>query len=291
MRIFLSWSGVRSKHVALALREWLPLVLHYAEPWLSEKDIQAGDRWATEVGKELESSAFGVLVLTRENLSAPWMLFEAGALSKAFSAAAVCPFLVGVDFSDLTGPLSQFQAKKAHRDGMLELIEAINARAPSPVPPDRLRDLMTALWPRLESSFARLPSGDVASGTKPRSQAQVLEDLVSSVRRLEMRIDQLPKRVDRSPNRGRAAEHTVELEVKGRFPDLEEGVTRIEFTPTDDLIEEVAAIAGLDDLDYGSDWYLRDDTKDHILERKDGVVYLAMSRGGRLRLVLTRVPF
>lgn len=62
MRIFISWSGGRSHHVALALRSWLPLVLHYAEPWISDKDIQAGDRWATEVGKELEGSHFGILV-------------------------------------------------------------------------------------------------------------------------------------------------------------------------------------------------------------------------------------
>lgn len=32
MKIFLGWSGERSKALAEAMREWLPLVLHYVEP-------------------------------------------------------------------------------------------------------------------------------------------------------------------------------------------------------------------------------------------------------------------
>jgi len=32
VRIFLSWSGTRSKHVAEALREWFPTVIQALEP-------------------------------------------------------------------------------------------------------------------------------------------------------------------------------------------------------------------------------------------------------------------
>lgn len=42
MRVFVSWSGERSREVAKAFRDWLPLVLHYAEPWVSDADIEAG---------------------------------------------------------------------------------------------------------------------------------------------------------------------------------------------------------------------------------------------------------
>ena len=34
MHVFISWSGERSKALAVALRDWLPLVLHYVEPWV-----------------------------------------------------------------------------------------------------------------------------------------------------------------------------------------------------------------------------------------------------------------
>jgi hypothetical protein len=46
VRIFISWSGERSRDVASALKEFLPLVLHYADPWMSETDIESGARGA-----------------------------------------------------------------------------------------------------------------------------------------------------------------------------------------------------------------------------------------------------
>lgn len=69
MKLFISWSGERSRAVGRALRDWIPLALHFAQPWLSERDIDAGERWAAEIGKELESSHFGIICLTQENLN------------------------------------------------------------------------------------------------------------------------------------------------------------------------------------------------------------------------------
>lgn len=37
MKLFISWSGARSQALALALQEWLPLVIHYVEPRLSRQ--------------------------------------------------------------------------------------------------------------------------------------------------------------------------------------------------------------------------------------------------------------
>ena len=121
MRVFLSWSGERSQALGSALKDWLPMVLQYVEPWMSNQDIAAGSRWAIEVGKELEQSNFGVLCLTRDNLDAPWLLFEAGALSKVVEISAVCPYLLDVDVSEISGPLSQFQAKKNRQSGHTRL--------------------------------------------------------------------------------------------------------------------------------------------------------------------------
>jgi hypothetical protein len=283
VRIFISWSGDRSKHVALALREWLPLVLHYAEPWLSDKDIEAGNRWATDVGKELESSNFGILVLTKENLLAPWILFEAGALSKAFSVAAVCPLLVDVDFKDLTGPLSQFQAKKIDKVSVSEMIEAINRRAKVQVPGNRLNHLIDSLWPRCQDELAKLPPSK-SPEPNTRSESDVLEDLVMSIRRLERRIDHVV-------HRPRMTDHTVELEVEGKFPDLEDGANVIYFTPSKDLVEEVANIAGADLDEFGDAWNLRDKRTGNFLEREDGPRYANLSRHRRQRLILTTIPF
>ena len=67
MKVFISWSGERSHVLADALHEWMPLVLHYVEPWLSQADIEAGQRWAEQVAKELETSNSGIICVTREN--------------------------------------------------------------------------------------------------------------------------------------------------------------------------------------------------------------------------------
>ena len=74
MKVFISWSGERSHSLGDALHDWIPLVLHYAEPWLSEADIEAGQRWAEQVAKELEASQLGIICVTRENVSSPWAI-------------------------------------------------------------------------------------------------------------------------------------------------------------------------------------------------------------------------
>lgn len=118
MKVFISWSGKRSEALAKALREWFPLVLHFVEPWLSQSDIQAGERWSVQVAKGLETCNFGVLCVTKENLNSPWILFEAGALAKSMEDGRVIPLLLDLDLKEISGPLAQFQAKKADNGGI-----------------------------------------------------------------------------------------------------------------------------------------------------------------------------
>ena len=96
---------------------------------MSQVDIAAGDRWAQVVAKELESSNFGVMCVTPENLGSPWVLFEAGALAKSMLGAKVIPLLFNLEISDIGGPLAQFQAKKFDKAGVAEVIASINQSA------------------------------------------------------------------------------------------------------------------------------------------------------------------
>src|SRR5207244_2100425 len=100
MNQFISWSGPTSRDVAIALRGWLPKVLSTSEPWLSDEDIRKGTTWITELRKELEKSHAGIVCVTRENLSSPWLLFESGALSKTLDRHLVCPYLFGIQYHD-----------------------------------------------------------------------------------------------------------------------------------------------------------------------------------------------
>jgi hypothetical protein len=187
MKVFISWSGVRSNALADALRDWIPLVLHYVEPWLSQTDIEAGQRWAEQVAKELESSNFGILCITQDNLTSPWVLFEAGALAKSLQGSRVIPFLLDLEFRDVTGPLAQFQAKKVDRTGVFEVIQSLNQLAPHPVPEDRVKQLFDALWQEFEKKVASIPRAS-AIAKHARPQSEILEELVAGIRSLDSKF-------------------------------------------------------------------------------------------------------
>jgi len=192
VKLFISWSGERSKAMALALKDWCPLVLHYVEPWLSEADIEAGQRWADAVAKELESCNFGILCITRENLNSPWILFEAGALAKSLEGSRVIPLLLDLDYREIGGPIAQFQAKKVEKTGLLETIQSINQQCTQPIAEDRYKQLFEALWPDLESKISSIPKSP-STVKHSRPQADILEELVGAVRTMETRFRDLPE--------------------------------------------------------------------------------------------------
>jgi hypothetical protein len=78
MKVFISWSGGLSEAVAQSIREWLPAVVQSADVWMSSKDLRSGTRWATDIGRELEETEFGIICLTRRNTSSEWMPLRGG---------------------------------------------------------------------------------------------------------------------------------------------------------------------------------------------------------------------
>jgi hypothetical protein len=197
MKVFISWSGKRSKALAVALRDWLPLVLQYVEPWVSDKDISAGDRWAQAIAGELEASNFGIICITPENLHSEWILFESGALSKSMLDAKVIPLLYGLELSDLSGPLSQFQAQKMEEIGVMEIVRSINKVSGTKTSEQIVDQLVPALWPRLQETLKGIPETE-PSDKHMRPPHEILEELVTGVRGINTRIRDLePELLDR----------------------------------------------------------------------------------------------
>ena len=197
MKVFIGWSGERSKALAAALHAWLPLELQYLKPWMSDKDIEAGARWDAALDSELETTRFGIICLTRERLSSPWVLFEAGALAKPLQESRVVPLLLGLELSDLTGPLAHFQAKKADAAGVLDVILSINRNASDQerVPEINVSKTFELFWPQLETAITAIPPAVTVAETPLRTGREVLEELVTNVRSLEAQIRELPARM------------------------------------------------------------------------------------------------
>ena len=164
MKVFLSWSGVRSKAMAKALKGWLSDVLQDIDAWMSDSDISAGSEWGKELSSELQNSSFGVICLTPENTTSPWLLFEAGALSKSVESVRVVPYCFEIDPITVQYPLAQFQCVRADKEGTLKLVRSINGSLDNGLPEDRLTRSFEVWWPNLEQSFKQIPKASSASG-------------------------------------------------------------------------------------------------------------------------------
>jgi catechol 2,3-dioxygenase-like lactoylglutathione lyase family enzyme len=161
MRVFLSWSGPESFAVAQALHAWLRGVLHTVDPWMSP-DTDKGTRWSEEIIKQLEATPFGIVCLTRDNVRAPWLLFETGALAKAPNAK-VCMFLLDLSPSEVELPFAIFQATTISRADILRLLETLHVEAvrsgEHQLSELRLRESFDLHWPTLESRLMTILAG------------------------------------------------------------------------------------------------------------------------------------
>lgn len=158
MKVFISWSGRVSHDVAVALHDWIPYVIAAAKPFVSTGDIEKGRRWSDVLGEELSHSVYGVICITPGNIKAPWLHFEAGAISKAIDKAYVSPFLFKVNPNSVQGPLQQFQFTVCERRDVLSLMQSINGRIAedSRLTAEQLEEQFEVWWPKLDARLAEI---------------------------------------------------------------------------------------------------------------------------------------
>ncbi len=117
MRIFVSWSGVHSKHIARELKVFLKRMFENEnlDVFMSEEDIPSGRFWFEKIKEELNSSGCAIVCVTGDNTSAPWIYYEAGALAARRDVVSVIPFLFKTDLPAHT-PLSPFHNVRYNDD-------------------------------------------------------------------------------------------------------------------------------------------------------------------------------
>jgi hypothetical protein len=187
MKVFLSWSGSKSHKVALTLRDWLPSVIQSIEPYVSSEDIDKGARWSTDIAKELEDSGFGILCVTKENLHAPWLTFEAGALSKKLEKSYVSPFLFDIKRSEINGPILQFQSTVHNEEDVLKLIKTINkACGETKLTDERIDKAFKAWYPTLQDELKKVSKdfkdSEVTEEEPEKEKQEILEELLELTR-------------------------------------------------------------------------------------------------------------
>lgn len=183
MRVFLSWSGNRSEHVAELLRDWLPLVIQDADPFMSKHDIDLGSRWAKELDEQMEATDFGILCLTEEAKTAPWVLHEAGALAKSINESQVIPLLIGIDESDVDWPLARFQATQLSRDGMRKVLGQIrSALKEQKLSEKQLDRAFEKWWNDFEEGLKALPDPEKSQKKTEKGMDERLNEIHELVR-------------------------------------------------------------------------------------------------------------
>ncbi len=154
MKIFVSWSGSASLEVAQAFKEWLPNVIQAISEdqiFLSSEDIDKGARWFNALGQVLDDADFGILCLTENNRNRPWILYEAGAISKRLGESSVVPLLIGLTPDKLDDPLRQFNAAQLSKKDFKRLLIAINNKlGDERLSEKQLNGAFNNGWPQLE---------------------------------------------------------------------------------------------------------------------------------------------
>ncbi len=182
MNVFISWSGNESKVYAEAIHQWLPNVIQAIKPFYSPVDIKAGMRWSNEIAEKLQETNIGILCLTKDNLNAPWLMFEAGALSKQFESR-VCSILFGLRPADVQGPLTQFQINEFNAEGFYNVLVSINEQLPAPLTPEALRDAFQEWWSELDTNIENaIPKEGSPSIKSTRTERDLIEEILIRIR-------------------------------------------------------------------------------------------------------------
>ncbi|WP_413432755.1 toll-Interleukin receptor [Crateriforma spongiae] len=200
MKVFISWSGPRSRAVAELLNDWTKCVLQATRPWLSTRDIDRGALWFSEIHDQLKDTSVGIVCLTQANRSRPWILFESGALAKGLSSNRVCTFLIDLKPADLEDPLAQFNHTMPERGSVWELMRTLNNCLASDALDERiLEQVFDTYWGQFESKFAGiLEQNPESEKSEPRPKEDILAEILDNTRHMHSRLRRLESRSERS---------------------------------------------------------------------------------------------
>jgi hypothetical protein len=198
MKVFISWSGPRSKATAELLSDWVKCVIQATRPWISTRDIDRGALWFSEISDQLKDTTVGIVCLTQENKNRPWILFEAGALAKGLSSNRVCTFLVDLKPADLEDPLAQFNHTLPDKDGVWSLVRTLNTCLSNAGLDERiLEQVFATYWGQFEDRFKLLlKQFPPTEKTEPRSEKNLLSEILENTRMLSHRIRSIEGRID-----------------------------------------------------------------------------------------------
>jgi hypothetical protein len=218
VKIFVSWSGDRSKSLATLLKTWMPNVLATAEIWLSDVDIQKGVQWMNAITAAASTSDAGLVVITPENVGSPWINFEAGAMVRSFGDERLCPLLLGLNKADLPTPLGGYNATAVEsRDDFEKLVLSLR---PGEIPEPVARHAFAREWDAMNEQVQVLLRQKPEEDAPPaRTEEDKIDEILDHIRS-QARSERVQKHRSRNLRSNTSTVRGVRLAMQDYIFDL-----------------------------------------------------------------------
>jgi hypothetical protein len=158
MKVFIGWSGEKSKKAADLFIEWISIILPAVEPWISDIGIRKGHDFEKEIDKSLHKAKIGIFFLSLNNLDSKRLYFEAGAVYKGLDKNLIFPLLIDLEYGDVKEPLKRFQLTKINKkNDMINLCKDINSTLKKrKITEGQLEKSFKKLWPDFKTKIESL---------------------------------------------------------------------------------------------------------------------------------------
>lgn len=121
--IFISHDS-KDEAIAIELKAFLENIFLNASVYVSGRDLKGGQTWIENIKLSLKSSQVIISIISKESINSNWIYFETGA---GFTDDKSIPLLTdGLEFGDLTPPLSLLQARILSNSGIELLVSDIS---------------------------------------------------------------------------------------------------------------------------------------------------------------------
>jgi len=245
MKIFLSWSGNRSKYIASCLNKWIPNMVPHMNIWFSEKDIQKGKIWFEEIQKALtdDETVCSLLCLTPENIHSDWINFEAGCFLGKIGHGGIFTLLYEVKAEDITFPLAAFQKTSLKKKDFKKMIQTLNKSSGlNKIKNNQLDYLFSNAWKELEKELKKVPKSESPEKIPDkRSDSEIIREVLATVRSMKESQSESDKNFLWDKQMKLHFRYEYKLHVRGGYPKIEKllRVLRREYS---DITTEVSPI-------------------------------------------------